>query len=222
MKRPPVPDFKKFPELLESTGHLAEWLLVGSNPKASDYPLETLLSFCPNVVQFATWRDRIRPILPVVNRLPLRRLAANFDDFTYEDFLTEPLFVKLTHLDVLSFTGDTWDKHFKALIHLPNLTHLSIGSEIETGVISQLLLRCRLLQILIISPDYPYPFLENNRTAERLAEINDHRLVLLVSPPFPGLVHDWEKGAHGGIDCWVFSELVSLAQRRELFPHSQV
>jgi len=127
------------------------------------------------------------------------------------------LFVKLTHLDVLSFMGYTWDKHFKALVHLPNLTHLSIGSAIETGVILQLLLHCCLLQILLISPDYPYPYLAKGDTLERLAKINDYRLVVLVSPPFPGLVHDWEKGARGGIDCWAFSELVSFAQRRALF-----
>jgi hypothetical protein len=214
MTRPPFPDFKKSPQLLESSGHLAEALLVGYHPRASQHSLETLLSFCPNIVDLATWLDRITPILSVVDKLPLRRLCANFDDFTYEDFLTQPLFVNLTHLEVLSFMGKTWNEQFEALVHLPNLTHLSLGCLINVEVIPQLLRHCRLLRILIISPD---GYLKRDNAEERLAEINDHRLVFLESPRFPGLVHDWAKGAHGGIDCWAFSELVSLAQSRASF-----
>ena len=33
----------------------------------------------------------------------------------YEDFLAQPLFVKLTRLIMLSFMGDTWDKNLEAL-----------------------------------------------------------------------------------------------------------
>lgn len=215
MASPPFPNFKKFPQLLESTGHLAEALLVGVTSSFAD-SLEKMLSFCPNIVNLATWFTRIRFIL-VVDKLRLRRLCANFDDFTYEDFLTESVFVNLTHLDVLSFMGETWNKQFEALIHLPNLTHLSIGCSIEVKVIPQLLHHCCLLRILILFPEFPRQYLERDDTEERLVEINDHRLVFLEGPPFPGLVYDWEKGVRGGIDSWAFSELVSLAQSRASF-----
>jgi hypothetical protein len=150
----------------------------------------------------------------VMDKLPLRQLCANFDDFTYEDFLARPFFVNLTHLEIFMFMGKTWDKKVEALVHLPNLTHLSIGFSIDDEVIPQLLRHCRLLRILILVPSSPRQYLERKGTEELLAEINDPRLVFLQLPPFPALVQDWVKGAHGGIDCWAFSELISLAKSR--------
>jgi len=120
-------------------------------------------------------------------------------------------------LEVLPFLGNTWDKNFEALIHLPNLTHLSIiAFAIKIEVVPQLFRHCYLLQILIIIRDR-YLYFDENDTEKIIAEINDNCFVLLESPPFPGLVHDWEKVAHGGIDYWAFSELVSLAQSRASF-----
>ena len=220
MAKPPFPDLKNSPRLLETTGHLAERLLVGYNP--TQHYLETLLSFCPNLVDLATWVFRIKSIFPILDKLPLRRLSANFDDLTYEDFLARPFFVNLTHLEIFTFIGKTWDKKFEALVHLPNLTHLSIGFPVDDDVIPQLLRYCRLLRILIIAPPSPSQYLERRGTKKLLAEINDHRLVLLQIPPFPALIQDWVKGAHGGIDCWAFSELVSLAQSRASFPSSMI
>jgi len=216
MGKPPLPDFKRYPQLMASVGHLAEWLMVGYG-SGFPYPLNVLLSFCPNIVVLASWTIPIRPLLPIVDKLPLRRLSANFDDFTYDDFLMKP-FVNVTHLEVVSFLGNTWDRNFEALIHLPNLTHLSvIEHAIKVEVIPQLFHHCYPLRILIIILDHTLLRFQEDDAEERLAEINDNRLVLLESPPFPGLVHDWEKGAHGGIDCWAFGELVSLAQSRSYF-----
>jgi len=194
---------------------------LGTALDSRKYPLKVLLSSCPNIVVLASWTIPIRPLLPVVDKLPLRRLSANFDDFTYEDFLMEP-FVNVTHLEVLSFVGNTWDRDFEALIHLPNLTRLSIVEHaIKVEVIPQLFHHCYPLRMLIITLDHTLRFQEDdaeeNDAEEKLSEINDNRLVLLESPPFLGLVHDWEKGAHGGIDCWAFGELVSLAQSRASF-----
>ncbi|KIM39516.1 hypothetical protein M413DRAFT_192527 [Hebeloma cylindrosporum] len=215
----PFPDFHRAdPQLLENIGHLAEKLLVGYNP-ASKYSLKTLLSFCPNIVDLAIWESLLRVFIPAtaMDKLPLRRLSAHFSDFMYEDFLNRPFFVGLTHLDVLSFMGVYWNKQFEALTHLPNLTHLSISCSTDFDVIPQLLRHCRLLRIFMLTPDTPYLYFKRNFTKEELAEINDHRFLLLECPPFPGLVHDWEKGARGGIDFWAFGELVSLAQTRNYF-----
>ena len=215
MTRPPYPDFKKFPQLLESIGHLAKQLLVGYNP-IQGY-LETLLSFCPNIMDLAIWVFRIKSMFPILDKLPLRRLCANFDDFAYEDFLARPFFVNLTHLEIFTFMGETWDRNYEALVHLPTLTHLLIRCSIEVKLIPQLLRQCRPLRILIISPVSTHRYLQRDSAEERLAEINDYRLVFLESPSFASLVDDWDKGAHGGIDCWAFGELVSLAQSRASF-----
>jgi hypothetical protein len=215
MTRPSCPDFKKFPQLLENIGHLAERMLVGYNP-IQGY-LETLLSFCPNIVDLAIWVFRIKSIFPILDKLPLRRLSANFDDFTYEDFLARPFFVNLTHLEIFTFMGETWDKNFEALVHLPNLTHLLIRFSVEVDMLPKLLRHCRLLRLLIISPVSTRRYLQRDNAEERLAEINDHRFVFLESPSFAALVDDWDKGARGEIDCWAFSELVSLAQSRASF-----
>ena len=215
MTRPPYPDFKKFPQLLESIGYLAKQLLVGYNP-IQGY-LETLLSFCPNIMDLAIWVFRIKSMFPILDKLPLRRLCANFDDFAYEDFLARPFFVNLTHLEIFTFMGETWDGNYEALVHLPTLTHLLIRCSIEVKLIPQLLRQCRPLRILIISPVSTRRYLQRDSAEERLAEINDYRLVFLESPSFASLVDDWDKGAHGGIDCWAFGELVFLAQSRASF-----
>jgi hypothetical protein len=191
MARPPFPDFKKSPQLLESIGHFAERFLIGFNPTTEDY-LERLLSFCPKIVDLAIWVFRIESISPILDKLPLRRLSANFDYFTYEDFLARPFFVNLTHLEIFSFMGDTWNKIFEALVRLPNLTHLLIRCFIEVDVIPELLRHCRLLRILIISPVSARRYLNRDSAEERLAQINDHRLIILESLSFATLVHDWE------------------------------
>ena len=216
LTRPPCPDFKKDPQLLETIGHLAERLLIGYNSIPGGY-LETLLSFCPNIVDLAIWVFRIKSIFPVLDKLPLRQLCANLDDFTYEDFLARPFFVNLTHLDMLTFMGETWDENFEALVHLPNLTHLYIECSITVDVIPQLLRHCRLLRILIINPESAFQYLARKSAEELVAKINDHRLVFLEILFYSALVADWDKGANGGVDCWAFSELVSLAQSRASF-----
>jgi len=215
---PPFPDFKKFPQLLESTGHLAERLIVAYDPTQYYLAIETLLSFCPNIVDLALRVFRTTPIFPILDKLPLRRLSANFDDLTYEDFLARPFFVNLTHLEIPTFIGATWDQNFEALVHLPNLTHLSIGfwTGVDDDVIPQLLRHCRLLRILIVAPLSPRHYLERKGIKKLLSEL-DHHLVFVEIPPFPALVRDWVKGALGGIDYWAFSELISLAQSRVSF-----
>jgi hypothetical protein len=211
MAKPQFPDFKKYPQLLETTGHLTERLFVGN---ISMQDLETLLSFCPNILDLVIWRFPIKSLPPILDKLPLRRLCADFDHFTYEDFLAHPFFVNLTHLHMLTSTGLTWDGYFEALVLLPNLTHLFIECWMTVDVISQLLRHCRLLRILIITPDSIRRYLARTSTE---AEINDHRLVILKGPPSLVSVQDWDKGAHGRIDSWAFSELVSLAQSRASF-----
>ena len=222
MASPPFPDFKMFPEFKpENMGHLAEAMLIGYNPDTAQYSPSVLLSFCPNIVDLALWVVRIRSILPVLNKLPLRRLGANLDDLMYEDLLIQPLFVNLTHLEMFSFIGEIWNKQFEALVHLPNLTHLSIHCSIKVDVIPQLLEHCHLLRILIIALWSPYRYFQRDRAEERIAKVNDHRLVYLETLSFLGLIHDWARGAHGGIDCWAFSELVSFAKSRASFSFSR-
>ena len=187
MARSPFPDFKKYPQLSETIGHLAERLLVGYNP--TQHYLESLLSFCPNLVDLAIWMFLTKSLFPILDKLPLRRLSTHFDDFTYEDFLTRPFFGNLTHLDILVFMGETWDENYETLVHLPNLTHLSIGCWAEVDMIPKLLRHCRLLRLLIINPDSARQYLKTDNEG-RLAEINDYCLVFLEILPFPALVQD--------------------------------
>jgi hypothetical protein len=53
-----------------------------------------------------------------------------------------------------------------------------------------------------------------NDDKEKIYGIEDHRLVLLNSPQYPGLVEDWVKGGESGLDNWTFCELISLARKR--------
>jgi hypothetical protein len=45
--------------------------------------------------------------------------------------------------------------------------------------------------------------------------LDDNRLVLLTSGNLPDVIHDWEKGANGGVDMWIFAELVVIARCSE-------
>ena len=186
MARSPFPDFKKYPQLSETIGHLAERLFVGQRERSTQDYLETLLSFCPNIVDLAIWMFLTKSLFPILDKLPL---STHFDDFTYEDILTRPFFGNLTHLDILVFMGDTWDENYEALVHLPNLTHLSIGCWVEVDMIPKLLRHCRLLRLLIINPDSARQYLKTDNEG-RLAEINDYCLVFLEILPFPALVQD--------------------------------
>jgi len=138
----------------------------------------------------------------------LTRLSARIQDVLFDDLFIES-FSNITHLDMLGFISDSWERHWKVLTHLPRLTHLSIPDDIRLAVASKFLLFCPLLKVMIVIPG-PLRYSE-----DALEMVDDDRFVLLESLSYTYIVHDWETGANGGVDIWFFGELIAFARHSE-------
>ena len=157
----------------------------------------------------------IKPLLPTLEKLSLRRLSADFSDLGHNDYLGLT-FSNITHLDVIKFHGRTW-KEWEVLSKLPRLSHLLIGPLVDLEVFPNLLHHASQLRILIFmpEPDDVAVWLQDHEKNQHSLCDDDVRLVLLNSPRFPGLVEDWIKGGELGLDNWTFCELVSIARKRQ-------
>jgi hypothetical protein len=127
-------------------------------------------------------------------------------------FLIQP-FSNLTHLDILEFGSDSWEGQWEVFTRLPKLTHIGVGCRIKRDVVSKLLLFCSRLKLLVVMPRYS-PLLRY-KDPEPLHKVEDNRLVMVENLDWLDLIHDWEKGANGGVDIWVFSELIVTARNSE-------
>lgn len=183
---------------------------------------QTILSSCPNVRNLAIYLPKtseassvdveLNSLLSVLqNMRQLTRLSVGFRNFSYADLLIRP-FLNLTHLEILfpSGSGRSWEK-WDALTHFPKLTHVSMEGTIRVQDILKLLLHPR-LKLLIVVP------LNSNRERQdldALYRVEDNRLVLLAELNYVDVIFDWEKGANGGVDTWMFAELVAFARGSE-------
>ena len=137
----------------------------------------------------------------------LTQLSVNLCGVLHDELLLEP-FSNLTHLGILEFTsnGRPWEGRWEVLTHLPKLTHICMSFHIRLDVISKALLLCPILEVVIAMP-------VNNR--HTLDLVDDYRFVLLEFLNDDDFMHDWEKGANGGVDIWFFCELIVFARRSE-------
>ena len=215
MTIPKFPDFERFSDTLkiEDVGRFAQRLIFHSG---TTNELEKFLSHCPNLQDLAIWLRPIKFLLPILEKLPLKRLSANFANLPHDDYLS-PTFSNITHLDVVKFHGRTW-KEWEVLSKLPRLSHLIVGFLVDFGVLFNLLRYAPHLQVLIFMPevdDMVVWMQDNDDDQQKICGIDDNRLVLLKSPEYPGLVEDWVKGGESGLDNWTFCELISFARKRK-------
>ncbi|KDR67472.1 hypothetical protein GALMADRAFT_231915 [Galerina marginata CBS 339.88] len=217
---PPFPDFEKRPDLLGEVGKFAKHLFIG--PPTKDKIMDTLLLSCPNVENLALWFDypfRLKPYLPAIQKLPLKRLSCCIGELAPEDIQKNPL-CNLTHLDIFYFDFDHSfrEKGIKALPSLPYLTHLAIGfvfpSNIGVDALNSLLLDCPHLRILVIFSEKDDDKVEDQEV--QLARIDSLKLVLIVLGTYAEMEEDWHNGARGGVDFWIFAERFSSARRDKL------
>jgi hypothetical protein len=202
----PAPSFIRFPQSLLSVGHFVQHLAIGGD-SVSRRNLKHILSSCSNLRSLAVWPiPAAKDFLPTLGQTPcLTRLSAYFLGVPYS--LDQP-FPNLTHLEILDFNSDSWEGHWEFLIHLPKLTHLGVGCSIKCDAVSKLLLNCPHLSLFLLMDD-------PNDGYRDLYGVDDNRLVLLCWESFDDVIHDWEKGANGGVDMWIFSEFIVIARGRK-------
>jgi len=130
-----------------------------------------------------------------------------------KEFLTQP-FLNLTHLLVVPDNPRFNQGQWEFLTHLPKLTHIHLGTVIQPSEIWRLLQLLPLLKILILMPYYKScPEADLNA----LVYVDDNRLVCVGEGDYVNLAVDWEIGTSGGMDTWIFAELVVLARASEYF-----
>ena len=211
---PNSPDLAYLPQLRQSAGPSVQHLMI--DKVSSDDSLITILSSCPNVRNLAiylptSWEeDELNPLLPTLKKMTrLTRLRAGLSCVCYAELLIPP-FLNLTHLEILLSSGRSWGE-WEALTHLPKLTHISVGCSIQVNDVLRLLKDCRRLKVLILVPYH------STQDLDTLYGVDDNRLILLGRLNYVDSIIDWEKGANGGVDTWVFAELVVVARDSESF-----
>lgn len=129
--------------------------------------------------------------------------------------IEHPLFVAVTHLelfdefDIEDDEGPAWFIH---LCNLPALTHLSFNSAAHPDALRRILASFPLLQVLLVT------FPTTDDTSELFAEyvgelgVADTRLVIAT---YGDCYDDWEIGARGGDDIWVWAEEVIARQKQD-------
>ena len=172
-----------------------------------------ILTACPNVHDLALWiiRGNGAHLLPILARLPLRRLSFDPSSFFCSSAeapdcivpLTQAPFDALTHLEVINVSGGWNLWHELAL--LPRLTHLALeGSQIEEALIERALAECAALEVLVL------PYADDLHAAGdelQMAEMQkDPRVVVLLYSNTGGCLDEWEIGAGGGEDFWITAE----------------
>lgn len=89
-----------------------------------------------------------------------------------------------------------------------------MGTVGQAGEIWRLLQLLPLLKILILTPCYGCCLAAD---LDALVHADDTRLVCVKEGNYNDLVVDWEIGASGGMDTWIFAELVVIARASEYF-----
>ncbi|KIM39507.1 hypothetical protein M413DRAFT_29235 [Hebeloma cylindrosporum] len=207
------------PELLQSRGPLVQHLMIDDYSVNGSF--QTVLSSCPNICNLAIYLPKsyserklynLSPILQGMKKLT--RLSASLPEASYVDILIQPPhFSNLTHLEMFLAS---WEERWGVLTKFPKLTHVSVEGNMRAHEIVKLLDDCRHLELLIVVPLSGY-FHAPQSERDALHAVEDNRLVFLEPLHYVDVLFDWEKGAHGGLDSWVFAELVIVARARGYF-----
>jgi len=138
---------------------------------------------------------QVYPALQSLSRL--RRLSAGFRGLTRDQILS-PIFLNLTHLDLLGHVNWELVPEFK------NLTHLSIAErphEVER-VLDAICdpAGCSSLRVIVM---FESPV------------VNFYDIRLVVLRGYYDHLTDWMNGANGKMDSWSFAERIVIARESE-------
>ncbi|KAJ7623845.1 hypothetical protein DFH06DRAFT_1230462 [Mycena polygramma] len=128
-------------------------LFLGEGSGLSQTEIRTLVAICPNLVDFAVYGLVAPGLLAILGGMQLRRFTIDLQRlFRVSGFIDfkHPMFVSVTHLDILRDIADTQDLGaFRYLAMLPALTHLCLGNAAPLQLFRDILSRCKSLEVLI-------------------------------------------------------------------------
>ena len=176
-----------------------------------------IVKLCPNLEDLSLWdgsREFIPALLDVLDHQPVMKLSVDLS-LLDSNSVSRPAFSRITHFDVLALSGRSWAR-WSPIASLPHLTHLCINGLVDFDVISNLLEKCTLLQVLFLS--IISPLVHPNSPGDpivRITALQDARLVLMEGYSWREANIDWKMGARGGFDLWTFGRMVCEARSRE-------
>ncbi|KAJ7131398.1 isoprenoid synthase domain-containing protein [Mycena epipterygia] len=188
--------------------------------KLKEDELREILSACSGVRFLALMLPSAGPsILPSLGAMKPRRLCFYLTDFfTSVDStaLSHSMFTSVTHLDIFDHMGDSafqqWSWSDFGL--LPALTHLSLFKFPSSAVGTELLSKCKTLEVLIRMDSTGNPY-------DNPLSIEDVRFVCMVMED-DAYVGDWIIGTKGGMDFWARADaFVAKRRRGEIKPDSR-
>ncbi|KDR75630.1 hypothetical protein GALMADRAFT_140256 [Galerina marginata CBS 339.88] len=204
------PNFVEAPDLLDDVGRFAKHLFIRT---PTDFEtVNRLLSSCPNVQNIAIWcgssQYAMNFFLPALCCLPLKRLSSYINHPGLENF-NPKMFSNLTHLDIVSYDGIWKESIMQLLANFPKLTHLALPSTIDMDTVGITLRNSLHLRIVILIAEEYGKYSDE----EEFTEVDDQRLILMISDDYYDLERNWENGARGGVDFWIDGERFSIARR---------
>ncbi|TFK66227.1 hypothetical protein BDN72DRAFT_158514 [Pluteus cervinus] len=196
-------------EALKKYGRHVRHLLLGDVPNelTSQY-----LASCPGTINLGIWTSRKlnEEAINTLNRLPLERLCIHLDAiFNYKDLLFPQAerilsaFHKLTHLDIASDSSP--EPITTCLNLLPKLSHLSLPRDfrnVRETVQKYLQDIPKLKYVLVVSEGHG----SEDYSEDLIMPDDDQRVVRCLVLDF---FDDWNRGARGEKDMWVYVKEVA-------------
>jgi len=172
-----------------------------------DGSLSAVLSSCPNVINLAIQGHYENHALHVMSH-PTHLTVASSCVQPHDKLPIQP-HLNLTHLSIHGFNNakTSW-REWEFLAHLPKLTHICADNAIQDHIPTVLPL-CPRLKLLVMVSFVSYLC---NDDLPDLYLVDDNRLVLMVGQSYSTYALDWERGANGGVDLWIFAERVAFAR----------
>jgi hypothetical protein len=145
-------------------------------------------------------------VLKKINDLPLRMLSIRLRQTSFDEAIAYcPVFKNLTHLQIISMKGSTWND-WKALTEFPKLTHLCLYTLDEDEDLQNFLAGCPLLRAMIYLPVH-----------ECAIKLDDPRfLVFRDRMSLRNSISEWERSACGRIGLWELADIIIDARKGEV------
>ncbi|KAJ7081421.1 hypothetical protein C8R44DRAFT_895051 [Mycena epipterygia] len=176
-----------------------------------------ILSACTGIWSLVLMLSTGPSILADLGVMSLQRLSFHLRGIFTTEFidLSHSMFTSITHLDLFDLLDDSDSQGPRSnLALLPALTHLSLFKFRNPTVRTELLSKCKKLEVLIRMTGGAFD-------ADDLPSVDDVRFVSMVLSD-DDYEEDWIVGTKGGMDFWARADaFVAKKRRGEIKPDSR-
>ncbi|KAF9050563.1 hypothetical protein BJ165DRAFT_1458741 [Panaeolus papilionaceus] len=198
---------------IEHIGGFVHHLILG-DIQETDEDAHTLLVHCPNLESLACWYSlSIKNLLhSLANITSLRKISGKIQDITEGD-LRNPIFLNLTHVELVSPTEETLSL-LPAYIQHSRVTHLRFY-ELQVWNVDKIQMildvSSNLKALILCEPNH---MRDPDVNPEALG-LSDQRLVIIDLDLCN--VDDWIRGARGFYDSWIYADQIIMARKKKYF-----